>query len=486
MSIFIWSLDSEKKTQENSDPMLSIAIIYGHNNSIDFDAKKLAELFCMHGYKDFKRVRVSIYTSTSNGKNILETQLPKQSTSDFCSETEFVHRPIDCSNVGGTEIINNCLSISAYYDWNDYFLVLKREMIGSPHFNLSKIVSEIQSNPVQDVGILVIRLPKSETTKREDPIFFHRNHITILGKPFGTNERNWECAIEWLKELYSKTTRISFYKELVVGSYESAKQEISCKSDIRDSIKDLLLRYLIYLVDKDSYSKDRESKKLIISMSLYGTQERYVCDAIRNAQLWPMIYPSWKLRYYIPATSISQSIPRPPKKILFLLEKLGVQLVEVEDTVIGPMLWRFKVLQDEQVDRFIVRDIDDHLSIRDSLCVDHWMQSGKVLQCVRDHPNHSSYPLSGGMFGARRKELKHLCGHATSYEEMRRFGAEYMKDMNYLNSRIWPCVPKTEVDCCDEYSWWRWPGAHPFPLANRDPGYFVGSVFFSKCYIPQD
>jgi len=36
----------------------------------------------------------------------------------------------------------------------------------------------------------------------------------------------------------------------------------------------------------------------VISMSLYGAARRYTMGAVRNAQLAPVIYPGWSLRFY--------------------------------------------------------------------------------------------------------------------------------------------------------------------------------------------
>jgi len=36
----------------------------------------------------------------------------------------------------------------------------------------------------------------------------------------------------------------------------------------------------------------------VISMSLYGSERRYIVGAIRNAQLAPVIFPGWQIRFY--------------------------------------------------------------------------------------------------------------------------------------------------------------------------------------------
>ena len=185
----------------------------------------------------------------------------------------------------------------------------------------------------------------------------------------------------------------------------------ACQSGATSQMKELFLKYLIYLRggSSSSSSNNASTSKQVITMSYYGHSPRYGCGAIRNAQLWPMIYPRWGLRYYVPSASNTRKFARPGARVLSLLRRMGVEIVDVSEPHMGPMLWRFLVLGDASVERFIVRDMDDRFSTRDALCVDSWVRGGKVLHCVRDHPNHSQYPLFGGMFGARTGALKALC-----------------------------------------------------------------------------
>ena len=59
-------------------------------------------------------------------------------------------------------------------------------------------------------------------------------------------------------------------------------------------------------------------------------------------------------------------------------------------------MWRF--LPFENVERFISRDADSRLSIREKLAVDKWIESDKTLHIMRDHPHHNVY-IFAGLFG---------------------------------------------------------------------------------------
>lgn len=58
------------------------------------------------------------------------------------------------------------------------------------------------------------------------------------------------------------------------------------------------------------------------------------------------------------------------------------------------MLWRFTVADDARVHRFVVRDVDSRLNYRERFAVEEWVQSGKAVHVMRDHPYHSA-PVMG-------------------------------------------------------------------------------------------
>jgi len=55
----------------------------------------------------------------------------------------------------------------------------------------------------------------------------------------------------------------------------------------------------------------------VISMSLYGSGRRYTMGAVRNAQLAPVIYPGWTLRFYCESpTARTRLFPAVPPRLL--------------------------------------------------------------------------------------------------------------------------------------------------------------------------
>ena len=70
-----------------------------------------------------------------------------------------------------------------------------------------------------------------------------------------------------------------------------------------------------------------------------------------------------------------------------------------------PMIWRFFPTLDSQVDAFMSRDLDSIIKMREVEAVAEWLESGKTLHVMRDHPAHS-VPMLGGMWGALRTESR--------------------------------------------------------------------------------
>ena len=106
------------------------------------------------------------------------------------------------------------------------------------------------------------------------------------------------------------------------------------------------------------------------------------------------------------------------------------------------------------------------------MAVAKWIESGRAFHVVRDHPSHSLYPMSGGLWGARRGALPQIMELIASFPA----DSNYLTDMNFLNSRVWP-IAMLDVLQHDGYSCDGFEGADPFPVARDTEGHHVGQVF---------
>lgn len=138
--------------------------------------------------------------------------------------------------------------------------------------------------------------------------------------------------------------------------------------------------------------------KNVISMSLWGDTPMYTVGAIRNAQMNPHIFgPDWITRIYV-----GKDVPNSVCEILLSLPQTECIPLPEEDPDWNGMFWRFWAISDPDVDVVIFRDTDSRPSTRDSAAVKEWMDSGKTIHIMRDHPYHTE-PIMGGMWGCRAK-----------------------------------------------------------------------------------
>lgn len=183
--------------------------------------------------------------------------------------------------------------------------------------------------------------------------------------------------------------------------------------------------------------------KKIISFSLFGNNPLYTLGAIENVKLQPEIYPDWICRFYI-------HTPTVPKDIIDKLDSLNCELVFKTDEIITKsrpgMFWRFEVLKDNNVERFIVRDGDSRIGEREKNCVIDWEKSGKCFHIIRDNIVHGSWIL-GGMWGATKVAIEKI-----DYDKLlNNFNINNTGiDQDFLSNFIYPII-KDDVCIHDDY-----------------------------------
>ena len=110
-------------------------------------------------------------------------------------------------------------------------------------------------------------------------------------------------------------------------------------------------------------------KKHVISFSLWGDGHRYLKGALRKAQVASDIYPGWVVRFYC-----DDSVPRIIRRKLM---DYGCEVVmrPRPESFFDGLLWRFEVVNDPGVDRFLIRACDSVLNVKERVAVDEWLQS---------------------------------------------------------------------------------------------------------------
>lgn len=186
-------------------------------------------------------------------------------------------------------------------------------------------------------------------------------------------------------------------------------------------------------------TKNRKSN--IISYSLWGQSNFYLEGAILNAQLVPVIFPNWTARFYCEETV--------PQNIIEKLKSYGAEIVMIPKTELAyyGLFWRFLVVNDPKVERYLIRDCDSVPTCQERLAVDEWIESRKRFHIIRDYYTHTELILAGlwGGIGGALPNIK--MAFDAFYKKNQR---ERTIDQIFLRRCIWPLI---RDDCLthDEY-----------------------------------
>jgi hypothetical protein len=169
----------------------------------------------------------------------------------------------------------------------------------------------------------------------------------------------------------------------------------------------------------------------VIAFSLWGSNPRYLRGAVRNLQEASVVYPGWVCRFYV-----DNSVPR---EFVDLAIELGAQVIRqpANQSVRQKLSWRFLVANDPTVGRFLVRDADAVVSVRESQAVAEWLESDRWFHVMRDYWTHTD-PILAGMWGGRSGLLPDLAALVMSYESGK---LETLNiDQWFLRDRVWPLI----------------------------------------------
>ena len=214
--------------------------------------------------------------------------------------------------------------------------------------------------------------------------------------------------------------------------------------------------------------------KKVISFSLWGDNPKYLNGALENIRLQRIFYPSWTCRFYchdsVPDNSIDL-LEEEKAEVYFKTGDLGSNMKR------PGMFWRFEVIKDPDVERFIVRDADSRLSQREKNCVLDWIKSEKGFHIIRDNPYHST-KIMGGMWGATRN----LCEKINYDELLDKFNTVhknensiYGSDQDFLARFIYPLI---KDDCLihDDYHFYKEESVRKIPHI-RINNEFIGQPY---------
>jgi len=227
-------------------------------------------------------------------------------------------------------------------------------------------------------------------------------------------------------------------------------------------------QYPAFLVDQNivkPFDKDNKHKN-IISFTLFGNIPKYCENAIYNAKKASTIYPSWSCRFYC-----AQNVPA---QVIQRLKDNGAEVIikPIPIDIKDMLFWRFLVMSDKNIDRYLVRDCDSVINQREAIAVEEWIKSNKSFHIMRDFYTHTDL-IMAGMFGG-------VSGIFNNIEELiKNFHSQVHSsrthlDQKFLSQKVWPTI-KNDVlihDSCfhDENTL-----SIDFPQTpNQDKNFHVG------------
>jgi hypothetical protein len=198
-----------------------------------------------------------------------------------------------------------------------------------------------------------------------------------------------------------------------------------------------------------------------LSFSLWGDKPIYNVGAIKNAELWKTIYPDWQMVVYYDDTV--------PKETIDKLNNQDVLTIDVTEKNLYGMFWRFFAVDLPNSEYCVFRDTDSRITIREKIAVDEWVNSGKSIHVMRDHPAHGipygsdRLGILGGMWGIKSKiiPLTDMINKFTKDKNL-----SYGSDQTFLKT-IYSIFEDDRTTHDEFYE------KKPFPI-KREYGRFVG------------
>lgn len=208
----------------------------------------------------------------------------------------------------------------------------------------------------------------------------------------------------------------------------------------------------------------------VIAYCLWGNDKRYQVPLLESVQIQPHLFPGWTMRLYHDATVDAG-----------FLQTLAARGVQMRPMALPPgvpvhrkLLWRFDVVADPTVQRFLIRDADSLLTIKERVAVDAWLASYYHFHAMRDWYTHTDLLLAG-MWGGVGNILPGpdtLMRHYTAW----RVENDHV-DQDVLSEAVWPTIRRSVLIHDSVFTGAL--GSVPFPPFGALPqGFHIGQNAF--------
>lgn len=179
-----------------------------------------------------------------------------------------------------------------------------------------------------------------------------------------------------------------------------------------------------------------QKQENVIAYSLWGDNPRYIVPLLENLRIAPHLFPAWTIRVYV-----DKSVPN---GVLKQLRDGGAKLIEKSNEPEAPyyfrLFWRFEVANDSTVRRFLTRDADSLLTVKERVAIDAWLASDTYFHLMRDFYTHTDLMLAG-MWGGVANILPNIRKLWRAYKSTKMQGRT--ADQRFLGDMVWPTVSQS-------------------------------------------
>lgn len=180
-----------------------------------------------------------------------------------------------------------------------------------------------------------------------------------------------------------------------------------------------------------------DPKRNVIAFSLFGANPRYCETARINAEYARSLLPNWTCRFYL-----DQSVPSPVRAAL---SQAGVEVYLVNQAAqeqLSGLMWRFLVMDDQGIDRFLIRDADSLISTREVAAVNDWVASGRHFHVMRDAFSHTELVLAG-MWGGCTGVFTNMHQRMADFMRKGNYLGQRVVDQHFLRAEVWPTIKQS-------------------------------------------
>lgn len=212
--------------------------------------------------------------------------------------------------------------------------------------------------------------------------------------------------------------------------------------------------------------------KKLISFCLYGSKPMYLNGAIENVRLATILFPDFFCRFYIDSTV-------PFAFVETLKHFQNVEIIDMSDSDLPKMTWRFLPADDPDVSVFLSRDADSRLTKREKWVIDDWLKDGKSFLLIKDHPiYYKSFAMMGGLWGMKKnspifgiKNLIDAWWKAQNKDELE----IYNDDQYFLSNILYPLI-LSDLSYYDDYNLNQLPFCKMIQMKRKN-FHFIGEAF---------